>query len=215
MSCCGSLGITKSPEKQQRKKIVPFVTKVLWQTVKSETCFRSHVLVVPNWEMNPDQEAHQTLLKMLLRKFVECNLHKSTQELALDLNKSQSTICRYLKKIVKVSNLGVSVPHTLKLTKNGSFMIRVNIKDSGWREMNFVLNMELHGRKVKLRVWWKNCGIICFEFLNRNQTLNVNLDFHAHAVAFESLRITLHSLIKKIKKQKTNNQRTNNSTFCF
>ena len=42
-----------------------------------------------------------------LRELVECNPRKSTRELALDLNTSQSTICRHLKKIGKVSKLGV------------------------------------------------------------------------------------------------------------
>ena len=49
-----------------------------------------------------------------LRELLECNMSKSTWELALDLNISQSTICHYLKKIGKVSNLGVWLPHTLR-----------------------------------------------------------------------------------------------------
>ena len=51
-----------------------------------------------------------------LREFLKCNPHKSTQELALDLNIFQSTISYHLKKKkkkVKVSKLGVWVPHTL------------------------------------------------------------------------------------------------------
>ena len=39
---------------------------------------------------------------------------KSTRELALDFNKSQSTIWRHLKKIEKVSKLGVWNPHKLR-----------------------------------------------------------------------------------------------------
>ena len=48
-----------------------------------------------------------------LRELVECNPHKRTWELALDLNTSQSTICHHLKKIGKVSKLGVWIPHSL------------------------------------------------------------------------------------------------------
>ena len=40
-----------------------------------------------------------------LRELVECNPRKSTQELALDLNTSQSSMCRHLK-IMEERNLG-------------------------------------------------------------------------------------------------------------
>ena len=49
-----------------------------------------------------------------LREMVECNPHKSTWELALDLNISQSTIYCRLKKIGKVSKLSVWIPHILR-----------------------------------------------------------------------------------------------------
>ena len=42
-----------------------------------------------------------------LRELVECNLCKITQELAVDLNTSQSTICHHLKKIGKVIKIGI------------------------------------------------------------------------------------------------------------
>ena len=44
---------------------------------------------------------------------VECNPLKSTRILPLVLNTSQFTTCNYLKKIGKVSKLGVSVLHIL------------------------------------------------------------------------------------------------------
>ena len=58
--------------------------------------------------MNPDQDAYQTSI-------ISWNaIHaKSTRELALDLNTSQSTICCHLKKIGNVSKLGVWLPHPL------------------------------------------------------------------------------------------------------
>ena len=46
------------------------------------------------------------------RELVKCNLDQTTQGLALDFNTSQSKICRHLKKIEKVSKLGVLVSHT-------------------------------------------------------------------------------------------------------
>ena len=48
-----------------------------------------------------------------LKSLVECNARQSTRELADKLNTSQSTICRHLEKMGKVSKLGVWVPHAL------------------------------------------------------------------------------------------------------
>ena len=48
-----------------------------------------------------------------LKALVEYNPRQSTQELADKLNTSQSTICRHLEKMEKVSKLGVWVPHVL------------------------------------------------------------------------------------------------------
>ena len=43
----------------------------------------------------------------------EYHSHKSTWESALDVNTSQSTIYHHLKKIRKVTKLGIWLPHTL------------------------------------------------------------------------------------------------------
>ena len=48
-----------------------------------------------------------------LKSLVECNPHQSTLELADKLNTSQSTICRHLEKMGKVSLLSVWVLHVL------------------------------------------------------------------------------------------------------
>ena len=60
-----------------------------------------------------------------------------------------------------------------------------------------LLQKELHGRKVLLYVWWDHCSIIYFEFLNYNQTLNADLDFHAYIVAAESIRKCLMFINRK------------------
>ena len=52
-----------------------------------------------------------------LRELAECNLYKSTQELALYLNTSQSMLCCNLKKIGKVRKLGVWIPHERRIRK--------------------------------------------------------------------------------------------------
>ena len=48
-----------------------------------------------------------------LKALVECNARQSTQKLADKLNTLKSIICRHLKKMGKVSKLGVWVSHAL------------------------------------------------------------------------------------------------------
>ena len=48
-----------------------------------------------------------------LRELLKCNPYKSTWELGLDFNTSQSTICCHLKKIGNVSELGICVSYNL------------------------------------------------------------------------------------------------------
>ena len=48
-----------------------------------------------------------------LKALVECNARHSTREVVDNLNTSQSTICRHLEKMGKVSKLGIWVPHAL------------------------------------------------------------------------------------------------------
>ena len=76
---------------------------------------------IQNWfskfhsgDMSLRDEPRTDLNEDALKKWMECNPHKSTQELPLDLNTSQSIICHYLKKIEKVSKLGILIPHTLR-----------------------------------------------------------------------------------------------------
>ena len=47
------------------KKIVVFMTNMSSLTAKSETGFQSFILVICYWEVNIDQDIHQTLIKML------------------------------------------------------------------------------------------------------------------------------------------------------
>ena len=61
------------------------MAKVMLQIAKSENDF---VHVMSHWEINPDQDVHQTS-----RELAEYNLRKSSLELALDPNTFQYTIC--------------------------------------------------------------------------------------------------------------------------
>ena len=64
-----------------------FIAKVSLLTTKTETGFQSFILAIYHWEINPDHSSD--LDKNALREFVQFNLHRSTWELALDLNTFQ------------------------------------------------------------------------------------------------------------------------------
>ncbi|KAG5348093.1 SETMR methyltransferase, partial [Acromyrmex charruanus] len=49
----------------------------------------------------------------LLKAMLEQNSRQSTRDIAGRSNTSQSTVCRHLEKLGKVSKLGVWVPHNL------------------------------------------------------------------------------------------------------
>ena len=52
-------------QQKQLRKFVVFMAKVSLLTKKFETGFQNFVLALCHWEMNPDQDAHLTLIKML------------------------------------------------------------------------------------------------------------------------------------------------------
>ena len=60
-----------------------------------------------------------------LKDLAEYNLHKNTQDLSLDFNTSQSTICGNLKKIGKVTKLGVWLPRNLSEKNKENYMFIV------------------------------------------------------------------------------------------
>ena len=116
-----------------------------------------------------------------LRKVTECNPHKSTQEFALDLNTSQSTLCLYMKNYRKVSKLAVWVPQaqsktnkedciyigmtsfskiSLQVMKNGYFIAMINAKGNGlqgWISTVYS-NFEFLGLVVSVCQWPRRPG---------------------------------------------------------
>ena len=79
---------------------------------------------------------------------MKCCLPESTREFALDLNTSQSIIGRNLKKIGKVSKLGVSLPLTL-IEKNKEDCISIATSlIQGWYIIHF--------SRISLQVTKKN-----------------------------------------------------------
>ena len=112
-----------------------FMAKGSLLTTKSKTGFQSFVLrnePRPGCSSDLDQDA--------LRELVEYNLHKSRWESALDLNTSQTTICHHLKKIGKVSKLGILVKENhisiatsfLSRQRNDLFLKNIITGDEKW-----------------------------------------------------------------------------------
>ena len=82
------------------------MAKLSWLIAESETDFQYFLLFYISLRDEPRLGHSSDCDQDALRELVEWNLRKSTWELALDLNTSQSTICRH--------KLGVWVPHTLR-----------------------------------------------------------------------------------------------------
>ena len=89
-----------------------------------------------------------------LRKLGEC---RGTQELAHDFNTSQSTICYHLKKIGKVSKLGVWVPHTLSQENKKDHLSVVTSLLSRQENDMFIKNITTGDEKCLL---W-HCSMQC------------------------------------------------------
>ena len=65
---------------------------------------------------------------------------------------------------------------SLQVKKNVFFYDNVQFKSSGWIRMNLhSLSQRQNFIEVMLCVWWDHYGIIHFQLVNRNQTLNIDL----------------------------------------
>ena len=157
------------------------------------------------------------------REFVEFNRHKSTQELALDLNLT------LLEKDQKLSEWSVWVLHDfiennkedrisiatslLSRQRNNSFLKNIITVDEIWdfndnakgsgltlkNLLNLPQRFELHGKKVMLHVWSDHCDIIYFEFLYCNRILNADLHSQQLQRVHGNLLRKRHELINRWK----------------
>ena len=93
MECCVSLRTTETAKK---------IFTVCSQGIISDSQIQNWFSKFRSGEMSlrdePRLRRSSDIDQGTLRELVECNLHKSTWELALDLKKSQSLICHPLKK---------------------------------------------------------------------------------------------------------------------
>ena len=150
----------------------------------------------------------------LLEAALEENPSVSVEELARKLSSNHSTVHRHLQQLGKVPKLGngclmnclktISNPELKSAlfwidlwlaTKNGSFIKMLSVVGSGLikgtdpshgREENFM------GKKVLLSIWWHRQGIIHFELLPPNATINAQLYCQqAFEPSFEEKRLAL------------------------
>ena len=99
---------------------------------------------------------------------IENNRRSTTREIAEKLNISHTCVERHLKQLGYVIRLGIWVPHKLneiQLTK------RISICDSLLKRNE----TDPFLKRIMLSVWWDFKGIVYFELLPRNQTINSNV----------------------------------------
>ena len=85
------------------KRISSIHVKDVINNGKASNCFSKFRSGDTSLKDEPRPGCSLDLDRDALRELVEYNPRKSTRELALDLNTSQSTICGHLKKMRKVS----------------------------------------------------------------------------------------------------------------
>lgn len=128
---------------------------------------------------------------------IKSNPHYTTREIAEELNIHFTTVHDHLKKLGFTSKLDVWVPHTLseaqsltriKREESDPFLRRMITGDEKWILYHNVVRKrswlrpddpkpttskpEIHQRKVMLSVWWDVKGVVFFQLLPRNQTIN-------------------------------------------
>ena len=180
---------------------------------KSKTGFQSLFW----WYIHERWTEIRILIKSWSRCFkrIEMQSTQKYKRLALDLSTSHSTICCHLKKISKVSKLGTWVPHTLSEKNKDdrksmvtSLLSKQRNMITGDKKWIFYDNVQckrqltykdesLLGRKVVLCVGWNHHGIIHFEFLYHNQTLNADLYFKQLQHMYENFQRKCLALIKR------------------
>ncbi|XP_014774733.1 histone-lysine N-methyltransferase SETMAR-like [Octopus bimaculoides] len=139
----------------------------------------------------------------MLETLVSENPTVTTRELAEQLNVAHTTVVRQLKHIGKVSVTGKWIPHELSpencaaccqslLSRHfqATFLDRCVTGDEKWilyhnvqRRRSWISRRGrpvqqpragLHSKKIMTRVWWDIKGIIHYELLDNNQTINVS-----------------------------------------
>ena len=127
-----------------------------------------------------------------IKAIIDSDRHSTTREIAEKLNVSHTCIQKKLKQLGHVKKLDLSVPHQLKeihlmqrisicdslLRRNeiDPFLKRLVTGDEKWivYTAQATPEAEIHQEKIMLSVWWDYKGILYFELLPRNQTINSN-----------------------------------------
>ena len=135
---------------------------------------------------------------------IKNNRRSKTREIAEKLNISHTRVKKHLKQLGYVNKLDIWIPHKLneiQLTKRISIcdlLMKHNETDRFFNRIdekwvvddNALLKIswskrdepaqstskaDIHQKKVTLSVWWDFKGIVYFELLLRNQTINPNV----------------------------------------
>ncbi|GFW06318.1 histone-lysine N-methyltransferase SETMAR [Trichonephila clavipes] len=140
----------------------------------------------------------------LIKAIIDSDRHSTTREIAEKLHVSHTCIENHLKQLGYVQKLDTWVPHELKEThltqrinscnllkkrnENDPFLKRLITGDEKWVVYNNIKRKrswsqlkqhtskaDIHQKKFLLSVWWDYKGIVYFELLPSNRTINSNV----------------------------------------
>ncbi|CAK9802842.1 Histone-lysine N-methyltransferase SETMAR [Anthophora quadrimaculata] len=106
-----------------------------------------------------------------MKAIIESNCHITVREIAKQLNVSHTTIETHIRRLGLVKKLDIWVPHELKeihLTQRINAIVYVNHDEPA----QTIPKAELHQKKIMLSIWWDYKGVVYFELLPNNQTIN-------------------------------------------
>ncbi|XP_015435240.1 PREDICTED: histone-lysine N-methyltransferase SETMAR-like [Dufourea novaeangliae] len=129
-------------------------------------------------------EADEDTIKAL----IDANWRITTREIAEKLNLSNLTVHDHLKRLGLISKLDIWVPHVLMernlcrrvdriITGDEKWVVYNNVKRKrSWSKKDepdqSTSKADIHQKKVMLSVWWDFKGIVFFELLPDNTTIN-------------------------------------------
>lgn len=136
-----------------------------------------------------------------IKELLEDNPYYSTREIAEKLNVSHTSIEEHLKQLGYIKKLDILIPHeleeahlverihisdyNLKRLQRDPFLKRVITGGLKWivydsierkRSRNKSLQTDIHQREILLSVWWDYKGIVFFELLECNETIDLYCD---------------------------------------
>ncbi|GFW70985.1 histone-lysine N-methyltransferase SETMAR [Trichonephila clavipes] len=155
---------------------------------------------------DPSNPSYGSVDDYLIKAIIDSDRQSTTREIAENLHVSHTYIENHLKQLGYVQKLDTRVPHELKETQhinschllkksneNSPFLKRLITGDEKWVIYNnikrkrswsrpgeptqTISKADIHQKQVLLSVWWDYKGIVYFELLPSNRTINIDVYF--------------------------------------